>query len=609
MSGAPAIVALTAGGRALAGKLRDALPGSTIHGLRRRVSDADAPFDDTMAHLAELFAAGTPIVGICAAGILIRALAPLLVDKRSEPPVIALAEDGSAVVPLLGGHAGGNELARRIADTLGIDAALTTAGDAVFGLALDDPPPGWTVANPPVAKAVMAARLAGEPVRLAVSAGDAGWLTPGAPGWAERADYSILVTDNAKPGDATTLVLHPPTLALGIGCERDTDPAELTALIDATLAEAGLAAASVALVASLDLKMDEPAVHAVAAHLGVPARFFDAATLDAETPRLLNPSDYVFRTVGCHGVAEGAALAAAGANGSLVVAKTRSPRATCAIARAPDLDPASIGRPQGQLTILGTGPGDAAFRLPAADVALAGATDIVGYGLYIDLLGSAAGRLQRHDFALGEEEVRCRHALDLAAEGRRVVLVSSGDPGIYAMAALVFELLDSAGATPWARIAVTVIPGLSAMQLAAARAGAPLGHDFCTISLSDLLTPWPVIEARIRAAAAADFVVAFYNPVSRRRQSQLAQARDILLTQRSAETPVIVARNLARDGERIDILTLGALDPAALDMLSLVIIGSSESRALHRGGRDHVYTPRGYAPGTATAPADRNSKA
>ena len=363
MSGAPAIVALTAGGRALAGKLRDALPGSTIHGLRRRVSDADAPFDDTMAHLAELFAAGTPIVGICAAGILIRALAPLLVDKRSEPPVIALAEDGSAVVPLLGGHAGGNELARRIADTLGIDAALTTAGDAVFGLALDDPPPGWTVANPPVAKAVMAARLAGEPVRLAVSAGDAGWLTPGAPGWAERADYSILVTDNAKPGDATTLVLHPPTLALGIGCERDTDPAELTALIDATLAEAGLAAASVALVVSLDLKMDEPAVHAVTAHLGVPARFFDAATLEAETPRLLNPSDYVFRTVGCHGVAEGAALAAAGANGSLVVAKTRSPRATCAIARAPDLNPASIGRPQGQLTILGTGPGDAAFRL------------------------------------------------------------------------------------------------------------------------------------------------------------------------------------------------------------------------------------------------------
>jgi cobalt-precorrin 5A hydrolase/precorrin-3B C17-methyltransferase len=609
MSAAAAIVVLTAGGRTLAGRLRDALPGASIHGLRRRIPDVDVAFDDTMTHLAGLFAARTPIVGICAAGILIRAVAPMLGDKRNEPPMLALAEDGSAVVPLLGGHVGGNAMARHIADTLGIVAALTTAGDAVFGLALDEPPPGWTVANPPAAKTMMAALLAGEPVRLTIEAGDAGWLTAGQAGWAEHADHAVLVTDRAVAGDAATLVLHPPTLALGIGCERGTDPTELTALVDATLADNGLAAASVALVGSLDLKMDEPAVHALASHLGVPARFFDAATLEAEAPRLANPSDYVFRTVGCHGVAEGAALAAAGPCGALVVAKTRSPRATCAIARATALDPATIGRPQGRLTILGTGPGDAAYRLPAADAALADATDIVGYGLYTDLLGAAAARLVRHDFALGEEEARCRHALDLAAEDRRVVLVSSGDPGIYAMAALVFELLDGADAAPWARVAVDVVPGLSAMQLAAARAGAPLGHDFCTISLSDLLTPWTIIEARIDAAAAADFVIAFYNPVSRRRQGQLVRARDILLAHRPPQTPVIVARNLARDGESIEILTLGELDPARLDMLSLVIVGSSESRALRRAGRDHVYTPRGYAPGVTQTTADRTSKA
>ena len=596
MKPAPAIVVLTQGGAALAERLRGALPGATVHGLAHRVAGADTAFDDTMAHLTGLFAAGTPIVGICAAGILIRAVAPRLADKRNEPPVIAIAEDGGAVVPLLGGHAGANAMARAIAGALGIDAALTTAGDVAFGIALDDPPPGWTVANPAAAKPVMAALLAGRPVRLDAEAGDTGWLREGGTPFSGEGEYAIRVTDRADPGDAATLVLHPPTLAIGVGCERGTDPDELVSLVDATLAGVGLSPHAVAVLVSLDLKEDEPAVHAAAAHLGVAARFFDAAALEAETPRLANPSDYVYRTVGCHGVAEAAALAAGGPDAALIVPKARSARATCAIARSLHIDGNMVGRPQGRLTILGTGPGDAAFRAPAADTALAASTDIVGYGLYTDLLGTHAGHLERHDFALGEEEARCRRALDLAADGRQVVLVSSGDPGIYAMAALVFELLDGPDAAGWARIALDIVPGISAMQLAAARAGAPLGHDFCTISLSDLLTPWATIETRIRAAAEADFVIAFYNPVSRRRQNQLAAARDILLGHRPADTPVIVARNLARDGETVDILPLAELDPARLDMLSLVIVGSSASRAVRRGLRDWVYTPRGYDP-------------
>jgi len=608
MTRSPVIVVLTEAGRTLAEQLRPTLPGVAIHGLSRRVPDADIGFENTIDHLARLYNAGTPIIGICAAGILIRAVAPLLADKRAEPPLLALAEDGSAVVPLLGGHRGGNTMARKIADALGIAAALTTAGDIAFGVALDDPPTGWTVANPMTAKALMAARLAGTPVRLSIEAGDAGWLNASGGVWSEDSAFAICVTDRAEPGDDKTLVLHPPTLAIGVGCERDTDPAELAALIDATLADAGLAAESVAVLVSLDLKMDEPAMHAGARRLNVAARFFDAATLEAETPRLANPSDYVFRTVGCHGVAEGAALAAAGPGGTLIVAKRRSARATCAIARAAsDIDPRRTGRAQGRLTVLGTGPGAAAFRLPAADDALAGATDIVGYGLYIDLLGPAAAHLERHNFVLGEEEARCRLALDLASEGRNVVLVSSGDPGIYAMASLVCELLDNDPGRSWSRVAVEIVPGLSAMQLAAARAGAPLGHDFCAISLSDLLTPWDAIETRIRAAASADFVVAFYNPVSRRRQSQLVAARAILLEHRPPDTPVIVARNLAREDEQIDMLTLESLDPTALDMLSLVIVGSTTSRTIRHGGRAIVYTPRGYAPGPGTPVNDRPS--
>ena len=590
-----ALVALTADGAALAHRLATQLPGARVHGLSGRVADADIAFDDAGRHLAGLFAAGTAIVGVCASGILIRALAPYLADKRHEPPVVSVAADGSAAVPLLGGHNGANALARHIADTLGGTAAITTASDLAGGSALDDPPPGWTVANPEMAKPVAAAWLAGEPVALRHDAGDPAWLRDGGIVFADTGSVAVRLTDRAESPETDELVLHPPSLALGVGCERDADPQVLIYLADQTLEQAGLAPQSVAVVVTLDVKMDEPAVHAVAEHLGVPARFFGAPALEAETPRLATPSDLVFRAVGCHGVAEGAALAAAGPAGALAVPKVRGKQVTCAIARATAIDAGSVGRPRGCLTIVGTGPGAADYRAPAADQAIARTNHIVGYGPYIDLLGTTAAGKHRHDFALGEEEARCRAALDLAAAGERVVLVSSGDPGIYAMAALVFELLDRADDRAWNRVAIDVVPGVSAMQLAAARAGAPLGHDFCAISLSDLLTPWPVIEQRLQAVAAADFVVALYNPVSQRRRHQLAEARDILLAHRPADTPVIIARNLARDGETLEIVPLADLCTDGIDMLSLIIIGNSTSCAVRRGADNWVYTPRGYA--------------
>jgi cobalt-precorrin 5A hydrolase/precorrin-3B C17-methyltransferase len=333
----------------------------------------------------------------------------------------------------------------------------------------------------------------------------------------------------------------------------------------------------------------------VAARLGVPARFFTAAALLEETPRLANPSAAVFAETGCYGVAEGAAFAAVGRAGALVVAKRKSAHATCAVARAPaPIDAQSLGRARGSLMVVGIGPGDAEMRTAEADAALAAASDVVGYGLYLDLLGEALAGKARHESALGAEEARVRRALDLAAGGRRVALVSSGDAGIYGLAALVFELLDREARADWRRIAIAVVPGVSAVQAAAARLGAPLGHDFCAISLSDLLTPWPVIERRLRAAAEGDFVVALYNPRSERRQSQLGAARDILLACRAPATPVALARNLARAGESIRLTTLGALDPDAADMLTLVLVGSSATRLLE-GTPPRLYTPRGYA--------------
>ncbi len=580
----PAIVALTANGAAIAARLKAEL-GGEIHALAGRTT-GDVAFDSTTDHLRDLFEAGRPIIGLCAAGILIRALAPVLRDKQAEPPVVAIAEDGSAAVPLLGGHHGGNDLARAAAAILGGTAAITTAGDVHFGLALDAPPAGYVLANPGDAKAVAAALLAGAAARLD---GSAPWLAESDLPLAVDGAVTLSVTERREEGGPDKLVYHPATLAVGVGCERGCDPAELAALVEDVLRDAGLAAASVAVVVSLDLKADEAAVHEIADGLGRPARFFDAARLEAETPRLANPSDVVFREVGCHGVAEAAALAAAGRDAVLVAEKRKSARATCAVARAPaPIDPAAVGRPRGRLSIVGIGPGAAAWRTPEAERHLAAATDWVGYSAYLDLLGDPAAGQRRHDFALGEEEARVRHALDLAAAGRDVALVSSGDAGIYAMASLVFESLDRGG-DPW-RAEIAVVPGISAMQAAAARAGAPLGHDFCAISLSDLLTPWPAIERRIRAAAEGDFVVAFYNPVSARRRTQLAMARDLLLDHRPPTTPVVLARNLGRDGETVRHCELAALDPDRVDMLTLVLVGSSETR---RWG-DWVYTPRGY---------------
>lgn len=592
----PAIVTLSHGGFELARRIAAAFPGAEIHGLVKRVPQADVTFNATADHLRTLFTTNRPIVAVMAAGIVIRALASLLADKRREPPVIAVSDDGASIVPLLGGHSGANQLARAIARATGGAAAVTTAGDVRLGVALDEPPVGYRLANPQSAKRVTAALLAGERAEICIEVGDGRWLKRSRIKQAKGAKVVLRVTDRATKPRSDELVYHPATLTLGVGCERNASPKELATLVRRAIKHAELAPDSIAGVFSLDLKSDEAAVLQLAETLGVPARFFTARRLERETPRLANPSDAVFRAVGCHGVAEAAALAAAGHRGELVVEKTASRRATVAIARAPKvIDAARIGVTPGRLDVVGLGPGDPNWLTPEAKEALTQADDVVGYGLYLDLAGDLIAHARRHEAPLGSEEKRARKALDLASQGKRVALISSGDPGIYALAALVFELIERKPKLAWARISIQVMPGISAMQAAAARAGAPLGHDFCAISLSDLLTPWPVIEQRLRGAAAGDFVVALYNPVSTRRRDHIVKARDILLASRPPDTPVLLAHDLGRAAERIEMIPLHTLTADHADMTTLVMIGSSSTRRFTHGGRERLYTPRGYA--------------
>ncbi|MGO1118253.1 precorrin-3B C(17)-methyltransferase [Rhodovibrionaceae bacterium A322] len=598
----PALLVLSPGGLETARKIKAGLPEAELHTRLDRVEAGEVVFEETTAHLKQLFQAGRPILALAASGIVIRALAPLLSDKLSEPPVLALAEDGSAVVPLLGGHHGANDLARHLADILAGSAAITTAGDLRFGVALDSPPPGWLLGNPADAKPVAAALLAGASLKLD---GALPWLEDSRINLCDQAELTARATEQLDVGDKQTLIYHPATLALGVGCERGCPSDELIDLVERSLAEANLAPQSIACVTSIDLKADETAVHDLAAHLGVPARFFPASDLEKERDRLATPSDVVFAEVGCHGVSEGAALAAAGTDSDLILPKQKTSKATCALARAASpLDPATIGQARGRLTIVGIGPGQDGWRTPEASRFLAEADHLVAYGLYLDILGPVIEGKTRHDFPLGDEEKRADYALKLAAEGKNVALVSSGDAGIYAMATLVFELLDhyrdDADWDAMRRVDIAVTPGISALQAAAARVGAPLAHDFCTISLSDLLTPWETIQQRLKACAEGDFIVAFYNPVSKRRRTQLAYAKEVLLGHRSGDTPVILASNLGRPTEQVRHRTLASLDIDEVDMLTLVLVGNNQTRCVPRtkhksDDRLWVYTPRGYA--------------
>jgi len=255
--------------------------------------------------------------------------------------------------------------------------------------------------------------------------------------------------------------------------------------------------------------------------------------------------------------------------------------------------------PEPGVTVVGLGPGDPAWLTPEAAAAIAAATDLVGYRPYLARIPVRPGQ-QRHASGNTVEAERAALALDLAAAGRRVAVVSSGDPGVFAMAAAVLEQA-AAGGGRWDSVPVTVLPGVTAAQAVAARAGAPLGHDYCVISLSDRLKPWPVIADRVEHAAAADLVLALYNPASRSRTWQLAAVAELLLRHRGPGTPVVVGRAVGRPGEQLQVITLAELGSASLDMSTLVIVGSSATRVLERDGRRVVFTPRHYGEAGAAA--------
>ncbi len=249
----------------------------------------------------------------------------------------------------------------------------------------------------------------------------------------------------------------------------------------------------------------------------------------------------------------------------------------------------------GSLTVVGLGPGDPTMRSPAVSQALAAATDIIGYRTYIDLAGPFDAHQRVHASDNRVELERARYAFDLATTGARVVVVSSGDPGVFAMATAVLEVLDKAEDPAWHQVQLRILPGITAAQAAAALAGAPLGHDFCALSLSDNLKPWAEIERRLTLVCEADLVLALYNPRSKARPDQFRHAVALIRRRRAPETLVVLGRDIGRPGEQLTVTTLADLDPEQVDMRTVVIVGSSRTRRIERpDGGCWVYTPRFY---------------
>ncbi|KUZ07857.1 cobalamin biosynthesis protein CbiG [Burkholderia diffusa] len=568
MTTPPAIVILGAGALDTARRIQARYPGAAVHGLASRV-EADVPFDELGAHLRELYARGLPIVALCAAGIVIRCVAPALADKGVEPPVLAVAEDGSAVVPLLGGLTGVNLIAREIAECLGVAPAITTSGELRFGACVLNPPDGYALADLQQGKRFVSDLLAGAATRID---GAAPWLDDVALPRDDAAAHAIRVTPDAWRGARDELVIHPRSVVVGIDANAvraDASPS-LAERIDALLDLHGLARLALAALVAPATLLGDARVEAAARTLGVPLRFADVDG-DRDAAALLGATLRVAHTL-----------------------RATSDGLACAVAAQP-VDPASLGRARGRLTVLGLGPGDAAWLTPAARTALAEATDILGYTTYVTMAGPFRADQRVHGTDNREEMQRARHAFELAAEGRRVAVVSSGDPGVFAMAAAVLEALDEARDPRWAAVELRVEPGVSASLATAAQAGAPLGHDFCAISLSDNLKPWDVIEMRLRHAAQADLVMAFYNPISRARPWQLDRALDAVRAHRAADTVVVLGRDIGRPGATLATTTLGALRSDQVDMRTMVIVGSSTTRRFAIGdGREWVYTPRWY---------------
>lgn len=563
--------------------------------------------------IASLWSSHRALVFCLATGAVVRLIAPLLQHKSTDPAVVVVDETGKFAVSLCSGHQGGaDRLTDAIARQLGATPVITgsSACQGLPGIDILGIPFGWRRGSGDWT-GVSAVIARGEPVEVMQEVGSTLWQDRLPAGHPFRFGLDDLEERDARERASTAkariwigytqrrfapdsefpkVQWHPRVLWVGIGCERGTSRRVIEAAIARVFAANHLAQEAIAGIATIDIKADETGLLQLCDDRAFPLVTFDRDRL--KSVWVPTPSDTVSREVGTPSVAEAAAILASGTSDSLLVSKQifRLEDEPGAVTVAVAHSSVEYTSRQGKLWLVGTGPGRLELMTPAAQSAIAQADAVIGYSLYLDLISPLLRPAQIVESSpITQERQRASRAIALAQWGLTVAVVSSGDCGIYGMAGLVMEQLQQGnwdGKTP----AVQVFPGISALQSAASRVGVPLMHDFCAISLSDLLTPREVIEQRLKAAAAADFIVALYNPRSRTRTEPLEIAHSIFLQHRDPETPVAIARSVYRDNEEIVLTTLDKMLDCEIDMLTTVIIGNRSTTVY----ANWMITPRGY---------------
>jgi cobalt-precorrin 5A hydrolase/precorrin-3B C17-methyltransferase len=552
------------------------------------------------------------LVFYLATGAVIRLIAPLLQDKTTDPAIVVVTADH--VISLCGGHQGGADtLTQAIALQLNAMPILTGGANDLHlsGIDVLGKPFGWQRGSGDWT-GVSAAVARQQPVQVIQEAGSTLWqahLPPnhtfcfGFPELPSSTDVpapqgriwiSPIQRSFSAEADFPKVQWHPRVLWVGIGCERGTSRSLLETAIQQVCQANHLAEAAIAGIATIDLKADETGILELCQARHWPLRCFSAEQLrQISVP---TPSSIVEAEVGTPSVSEAAALLASQSSEQQpsqlrvhkqIVRQPDQPGAvTVAIAQAAQEYTGRLGK----LWLVGIGPGELTQITPAAQTAINQADAVVGYGLYVDLIRPLLRPGQIVEaLPITQERQRAERAIELANWGLTVAVISSGDCGIYGMAGLVMEQLQVSGwdgKTP----VVEVFPGITALQAAAARVGAPLMHDFCAISLSDLLTPWTVIEQRLTAAAQADFVTALYNPRSQTRTQQIEIAQQIFAQHRPPDTPVAIVRSVYRPDEQLTLTTLQQMLDTPIDMLTVVLIGNRSTRNF----ANWMITPRGY---------------
>ncbi len=570
------------------------------HGAASGIESIPSEFlvDSAVAILKKYWHKGGHLIVVGAIGAVVRLVAPFLSNKEEDPAVVVMDALALNVLPLIGTHkAGSEQLALEISEDFGGNFVSTGDASNHGRLPLDSFGDSWgwkRTGNSSDWHDLMLRQARGESLFFSQTSGSHLWrLCKGATCLISRdeqvanfADSDITISSKAS----TTCCWRPPTLWVGIGCERNTSFSLFKRSLETVFRESDLAEEAVAGLASIDLKQDEVSLVALAKEKNWPISWHSSKAL----ARVLvpNPSELVKNEVGTASVAEAAALLSGGQGCSLrqnkqIFYAQTGEKGAITIAIAESVEPFA---PQlGELHLVGSGPGDISYLTNDARLALSKSSVWVGYGRYLDLLEPLRGKNQvRIDGELTFERDRCKTALALASQGIRVALISSGDSGIYGMAGLALELLLELPECerPWFQ----VHPGVSAFQMAASKVGAPLMQDFCAISLSDRLTPWEKIEDRLRGAAIGDFVIAIFNPCSNDRDWQLARTIEVLQKYRSSKTPVLMARQVGRPEEKIDLFLLENLPINKVDMLTLLLIGNT-STEIQDGW---MVTPRGY---------------